>query len=89
MSQEQPSVFLERRAYRQRRMADAARMLPVFGVVLFYLPLLWAISGGQGRATTYVMSFLFLAWLVLLIAAALISSRLPSGAETDDAFKDE
>jgi hypothetical protein len=41
MSPERGPVFLARRTYRQRRLADAARMLPLAAGVLMALPLLW------------------------------------------------
>ena len=89
MSEEKQSVFLERRAYRQRRMADAARLLPLFGTVLLCLPVLWNLSGGSSTSTTYVMTFLFCAWVGLIIVAALISSRLPDPGDAAHPPKDE
>nr|WP_294614957.1 hypothetical protein [uncultured Roseovarius sp.] len=40
MSAERGPVFLARRTYRRRRLADGARLLPVIGTVLFFIPLL-------------------------------------------------
>lgn len=34
-------LFLARRAYRQRRLTDAARFLPLLGAFLFLLPIFW------------------------------------------------
>ncbi len=78
MSREPGPVFLERRTYRRRRMADAARLLPVIGAVLFMLPLLWLDpSDGQPQtSTTAVMFFVFGAWIVLVAVAAAISRNL-------------
>ena len=42
------SVFLERETYRRRRIMDAARLLPLLGVALFALPLLWPKPGDPG-----------------------------------------
>ena len=36
-----PPVFLERRGYRQRRLMDALRLLPVLGAFLWLVPLFW------------------------------------------------
>ncbi|WP_135501963.1 hypothetical protein [Roseovarius aestuariivivens] len=81
-------VFVARRTYRQRRMADAARLLPVLGAGLFLVPLLWRSDGasvGEGDAvaasgagTVEVMLYLFLVWIFLAAAAGLISYRLPA-----------
>ena len=74
MSDQRPPIFLERRAYRLRRLADGARMLPIIGGVLFLLPLLWADGGEGGTARTVL--YLFIVWLVLILAAALLSRGL-------------
>ena len=89
MTQDKHSVFLERRAYRQRRMADGARLLPLFGAVLLCLPVFWGLSDTKETLTTYVMSFLFCAWVGLIVVAALISSRLPDPGSTPKTPKDE
>jgi hypothetical protein len=74
------SAFLERRSYRRRRLIDAARMLPVVGMLLFLAPLLWSVSGpGTGRGGIY----LFVAWGGLIVASALLARAL-SRPEPDD-----
>ncbi len=40
MSDRRIPLFLGRVSYRQRRLADAARLLPIFGAVLMGVPLL-------------------------------------------------
>ena len=40
-------LFLARRAYRLRRLTDAARLLPVIGTFLILLPVFWR---GPGAA---------------------------------------
>lgn len=35
-------LFLERSSYRRRRLGDAARILPVLGLILLLLPVWWA-----------------------------------------------
>lgn len=82
MSQEQSPLFLARRAYAKRRLADGARMLPFAGAGLFVLPLLWKSSPGEdGIGTVGVMLYLFLVWLFLTGAAGVISRRLSDTAE--------
>ena len=68
-------VFVERRTYRRRRMADAARMLPLLGGLLFCLPLLWSVDGPP--STTSSMFYLFSIWVLLCLVSAMISRRLP------------
>ncbi|SFT59879.1 hypothetical protein [Sedimentitalea nanhaiensis] len=73
------AVFLERQSYRRRRLMDAARLLPLFGVLLFTLPLLWSVpSPGKDAADasqTVPMSdaiiYVFLAWSALIVIVAL------------------
>ena len=65
-------VFLERRTYRLRRLGDAARLLPVIGLVLLFVPILWG-----PEATTHTgLIYLFSVWAVLILAVFLLSRRL-------------
>lgn len=78
-------VFLDRKAYRRRRMADGAKLLPVFGVLLFCLPLLWG-GGENGLSTTFAMLYLFGVWAVMALIAAQVSRFLrapPRDAEDE------
>ncbi|MBE0414625.1 hypothetical protein [Yoonia sp.] len=68
-------VFLERANYRQRRLRDAARLLPMLGAVLWILPLLWrddAAGSGTGKTGIYI----FAVWMFLIVLSAIISRRL-------------
>lgn len=58
-------VFLARRSYRRRRLMDAARLLPVLGIVLVLLPALWSPAPGVAQAGIY----LFAVWFALCLAA--------------------
>lgn len=75
-------VFVERRTYRRRRMADAARMLPLLGGLLFCLPLLWAVD--RPPSTTASMFYLFSIWVLLCLVSAIVSRRLPTDAESSE-----
>lgn len=66
-------VFLERATYRQRRLVDAARLLPVLGVFLWAMPLLW---GAGGTTTSAAILYIFAAWLGLVIGAAVLAFGL-------------
>jgi hypothetical protein len=42
-------VFLERRTYRKNRLQDAARLLPVLGMILFFGPVFISDGQAEGR----------------------------------------
>ncbi len=73
-------AFLDRDAYQTRRLHDAIRAMPVAGTVLLLIPLMWGASTRSSDALVYV----FLAWLVLIIASAFISRLLPEPLAEDD-----
>ena len=62
-------VYLARESYRRRRLGDAARLLPVFGLVLLFLP-------GLLNATATAMIYIFVVWAVLIVLVAVLSPRL-------------
>jgi hypothetical protein len=74
-------VFLARPRYRQRRLMDAARFLPLIGIFAFLVPLLWplpqdpAIAAGSAEpvAMSDAMTYLFAVWAGLIAAAMLLS----------------
>ncbi|MEM6481920.1 MAG: hypothetical protein AAF922_14960 [Pseudomonadota bacterium] len=86
MSTEPAPLFVGRRDYYLRRMADAARLLPILGVGLFMFPLFWIapetvsseIGGPDDRSvrTVAVMVYLFVVWIVLAAVSGLISRKL-------------
>ncbi|MCG6884137.1 MAG: hypothetical protein LJE62_10335 [Silicimonas sp.] len=69
MAQGPQPEFLEREAYRRRRLADAARVLPFFGLVLLLLPGLWQTTSGA-------LVYIFTVWGVLILIAAWLSRQL-------------
>ena len=82
MPPEQEAIIAEKRSYRRRRMADAARLLPVFGVALFSIPLLWS-GADEGTSTTSAMLYIFGIWAVLAATSAAISRHLRPEDSTD------
>lgn len=76
-------LFVERESYRRRRVMDAARILPVAGLVLVLLPVLWTQSGKLGTAGESI--YLFALWLVLIVAAAVLSRPLRNAIRRDAA----
>lgn len=69
------SVFLERASYRQRRLRDAARLLPLLGAVLWVIPLLWGRGQDASRSADAII-YTFGVWVVLIVISAVISRRL-------------
>lgn len=70
-----PPLFLERHGYRRRRLADALRLLPVLGALLWLLPLLWDLEGAGTHGASTLL-YLFGTWAALVVACAALVSRL-------------
>lgn len=75
MSAPRRTEYLERDTYRQRRLRDAARVLPLFGIVLILLPLLWPWEEGGIRPSTFIF-YLFGLWVVLAGLSALLARAI-------------
>ncbi|KAA2313150.1 hypothetical protein DL237_15480 [Pseudooceanicola sediminis] len=78
MSPRPGPLFLERRGYRQRRMTDAARVLPMLGLVLLAMPLLWPQGDGTSRAVAVGSD----------VGSDLASDAFPAGADAFPAGAD-
>lgn len=65
-------LFLARAVYRRRRLRDAARLLPILGLLLLMLPALGQESGDHRRYAVY----LFATWAGLIAAASLLAPGL-------------
>jgi hypothetical protein len=84
MRRPRPPMFLERRSYRRRRLGDAARLLPVFGLVMILLPLLWGPETDQAaHLTAWEGVYLFVVWAALIAAAAILSRALTKSDDAD------
>ena len=83
MKRPRPPLFLARRSYRARRMRDAARLLPVAGLFLFLLPMLWAPAATEARDTAPDGIYLFVIWAGLVAVAALMAPGLADPAGDD------
>ncbi|MEM1371116.1 MAG: hypothetical protein AAGG72_02690 [Pseudomonadota bacterium] len=90
----QPPIFLERWSYRQRRMLDALRLLPVVGVMLWMLPLFWptgTAETGEPVMLSTALTYIFGVWVLLtLLCAALwrvLRPTLSREAEPGEAFQ--
>lgn len=80
--------FLGRESYRLRRLMDAARMLPVMGLVLLLLPLMRHSPELDAPPTATEGVYLFVVWAVLIFAAFLLSVRLRRALDISDAGKE-
>jgi fatty acid desaturase len=69
-------LFLARQSYRRRRIEDAARLLPLLGVVLFLLPLM--VGGVIGNVR---LAYVFSSWFFLILFAMLLARHLGRDAE--------
>lgn len=69
----QGPLFLARAVYRRRRLRDAARLLPVVGLLLVILPAMGDVqAGGAARTAVYI----FAVWALLIAAAAVLAPGL-------------
>jgi len=76
----QAPTYLARRSYRQRRLRDAARMLPLLGTILWLFPLM-----APRPQTGATMIYVFGVWVILILLAAMLARRIrhePDQAET-------
>lgn len=82
VARRQTPLYLARGTYRQRRLRDAARVLPIAGAVLWTLPL---IAAKPLTSTTGL--YLFGVWLLMICIAAAIASCLE--LDVEDAAPDD
>ncbi len=80
MSAQRPSIFLERETYRRRRIMDAARLLPILGLALFAIPLLWptpdeAAAAGEAIPMSAAVLYIFGVWASLIVLAFLFGLK--------------
>jgi len=88
-------MFLERRSYRTRRMMDALRFLPLIGLCLWMVPLLWPLPEVEGAAVqasgadpmpmSTALRYLFGVWLALVIVTWALWRYTRGQAEADAA----
>jgi hypothetical protein len=73
------AVFLERQSYRRRRLVDIARLLPLLGVLLLLVPLLWpgsdhgAVEAGKvtAKPMSEAITYIFAVWAILIFGSRL------------------
>ena len=80
----QRRLFLERRTYRLSRLQDAARLLPILGLILIFGPIFISDDTEAVGALGGRLIYFFAIWLVLIVLTAVVSRALMSGAPSDD-----
>ena len=70
-------MFLARESYRRRRLADAARLVPILGFVLLLLPVLLT-------STTDALVYIFTVWALLIVVMGVLSRRLAAADMADE-----
>jgi hypothetical protein len=88
MRRPKPPLFLARVPYRRRRLRDAARLLPVLGIFLLVMPLLWA-EDAQLSLNSGDVIYFFAVWLVLIGLAAAFAPGLRRGEGTGEKLDEE
>ena len=74
-------LFLARGTYRQRRLRDAARLLPVVGALLWMIPVLWP-RGADGQLVSVALIYIFGVWAGLIGLAFVLSRLLREDEDT-------
>ncbi|MEM9318570.1 MAG: hypothetical protein AAGA70_06145 [Pseudomonadota bacterium] len=78
------TTFLERKTYRRARLEDAARLLPVLGLCLFFGPVaIQSTAVGMAGGTGQWLVFFLLVWLLLIGLAAMMSRALLRSGRKD------
>ncbi|MGB3148303.1 MAG: hypothetical protein WBA91_11190 [Paracoccaceae bacterium] len=71
----------------RRNLADVARALPLLGLALFFLPLLWSPADTARPDTAYGGLYLFAVWAGLVVGAFLLSRGLMQDSDTTEGPK--
>ncbi|MDO6726489.1 MAG: hypothetical protein ACRBBO_00545 [Cognatishimia sp.] len=77
-------VFLERQTYRRRRLIDWIRFLPIIGLMLWMVPLLWPIEGDKQVSSANAIIYIFAIWFALVFLKALSAQALRHTADQTD-----
>lgn len=73
-------LFLQRASYRQRRVRDAAKLVPFLGVILWTIPLAWPKEGQDGHIGASSLIYIFGVWVVLIVLTVVLASRIKDDA---------
>lgn len=86
MSRRPTPVFLQRASYRQRRLRDAAKLMPVLGLILLALPMAWSVDPSGEPANSDRVVYIFGVWILLIVLTAIFANRMRAEPvdETED-----
>ena len=71
-----PAIFHEKRTYRQRRVMDAARVMPILAIFLWCLPLVWPQTGEDAVSSATALIYIFVVWGLVIVLAWGLSRAL-------------
>jgi hypothetical protein len=83
-----PPVFLQRASYRQRRLRDGAKLLPVLGIVLWAMPLSWNSSAAENGVGSEGLLYVFGVWVFLIVLTFVLGRRLRNDGLPDEVQDD-
>ncbi len=86
MSRQKTPVFLQRASYRQRRLRDAAKLMPVLGGILLALPMAWSHDPSGEPSNSDRVVYIFGVWILLIVLTAIFANRMR--ADPVDAAED-
>lgn len=95
MKEPRAPIFLDRRSYRERRMMDALRLLPILALLLWLLPLFWPTGDIVGNPVpmSVAVTYVFGVWLLMICVALVLSRylrrRLTTEIEATKQLRDE
>ena len=78
MAERSEPLYLARDSYRQRRLGDAARLLPVLGFLMLLLP-------GFMTITVEALIYIFSVWAFLIVLVGLMSRPLSRSVPSESA----
>lgn len=89
-----PPIFLERSGYRQRRLMDAMRLLPVLGVMLWIFPMFWPtgpveLAASEAVSMSSAVTYVFSVWAFLIATTCALRGILRPTLEQDAAELDD
>ncbi|NOX74134.1 MAG: hypothetical protein GXP03_11135 [Alphaproteobacteria bacterium] len=72
-----PAQFLDLKSYRQKRMLDAAKLLPLAGALVFLFPLVYLFVSPHGPISPGITAiYFFVIWLVLILLTRFLAPRM-------------
>lgn len=81
-------LFLERRSYRQRRLVDGLRLLPILAVALWMIPLVWPKGAEDAVSTSGAALYIFGIWYALIVTGAVFAFRVESPVDEANSGND-